>query len=258
MILSGCFNWARIASVFKFVSFRTFPVVASGARLVFPIALCCLANPTYAALSTITMTTSLPEEAADFSDQPLSFQQFDPSLGKLKSVRIILRSSSTLTQQYENTSDKDRSIRSRQTLDFVLELPDAATRILKEREAVSHSYSTSAFDGDIDFDGTSGGTTEYDITTTNQKLLKSRAKLAMFTGSGLADIFLSATTTFQASKKSPDQLVAEAQALTGADVTIIYSYIAAVPEPLWYGLSAGAIAFIPVLCRFRARKNRVG
>ena len=256
MILSGHFKWASMARIFKFELSRAFPLVVSGARLVFPVALCCLANPTYAALSTISVTTSLLPQTADFSDQPLAFQQFDPGLGNLKSVRIIVHGNSALTQQYENTSDQDLNIHSRQTLDFILELPDAATRILEDREAVSHSYSLSAFDGNVDFDGASGGTTVYGIATTNQKLLKDQAKLAMFTGSGLADIFLSATTTFQASKKTTDQLLAQAQALAGADITIIYSYIAAAPEPAWYGLSAGAIALVSVFYRTRSQKIR--
>jgi hypothetical protein len=258
MILSGHFKWARMARVFKFVVSRSFPVVVSGARLVFPVTFYCLANPASAALSTISVTTSLSPQTADFSNQPLAFQQFDSGLGNLKSVRIIVHGNSTLTQQFENTSDQDLNIHSHQTVDFILELPDAATQILEDREAVSHSYSLSAFDGNVDFGGTSGSTTQYGITTTNQKLLKDQAKLAMFTGSGLADIFLSATTTFQASKKTTDQLLAQAQALAGADVTIIYSYIAAAPEPGCYGLSGGVIALVFAFYRIRLQKNRGG
>ena len=210
----------------------------------------------------MTVNASLPQLAADYVDQPLSFQQFDPSLGRLKSVRIIVDSKSTLKQGYENTSDTDRTIRSRQTLDFLLELPDATTKILKDRQEVTHKYSVSAFDGNIDFDGTSGGTTEYDISTTSQKLLKSQARLAMFTGSGLGNLFLSADTTFLASQKG-DLPVTQAEALAGADVTIVYDYVAVapvavVPEPIWYGLSAGVVALVPVYRRLRQRKSTSG
>lgn len=229
---------------------------ASGAKFVFTATVCCQAH---AALSTLTEHATLSPQATDFSDQPLAFAQFDPSLGKLQSVRIVMHSTIQLTQQYENTSDKDQSIRSRQTLDFILELPDGTTPILNDRQSTSRTYSAGAFDGDIDFDGTSGSTTDYEITSTNQKLLKSRAKLAMFTGSGLASIFLSADGTFTASNKQ-NQLVAQAQAFAGADVQIIYNYIAAVPvpEPVGYGLAAGLAAIVPLIFRFRYHRRQAG
>jgi hypothetical protein len=223
------------------------------AKLLLAAAVCCFANLAHAALSTLTVNATLPAQAVDFSDQPLTFSQFDPTLGKLQSVRISVHSTSQLTQQYENTSDQEQTIAARQTLDLILELPDGTTPVIKDRQAVAHTYAASEFDGNIDFDGTSGATTDYGISSTNQKLLKSRAKLAMFTGSQLASLFLSANSDFRASNKG-NQLVAEAQAFTGVEVGIIYSYIAAVPEPVDYGLAAGLLAFAPFLCRLCRRK----
>ncbi|HWD91566.1 MAG TPA: choice-of-anchor E domain-containing protein [Verrucomicrobiae bacterium] len=218
--------------------------------------LCGLANLAHGAISTITVSAMLSPQAADFSNQPLSFQQFDPGLGKLQSVRVIVRSTIQLSQQFENTSDQDQAIHSRQTLDLVLDLPDGTTPAVKDRQVVARTYSADAFDGDIDFDGTSGSTTDYEITSSNQKLLKSRAKVAMFTGSGLANLFLSADGTFTASNKQ-NQLVAQAQALAGVEVQIIYNYIAVVPEPVAYGLAAGVLAFFPII-GLRLRKSGRG
>jgi len=254
MNLSCWLGLTKTSHVFTKLSTRSLQKTAVGGKLFLALALCCFANLAHAALSTITVNASLSPQAADYSDEPLSFQEFDPSLGRLKSVRVILRSKSILKQEYENTSDTDRPIRLRQTLDFILELPDATTKILKDRQRVTHKYSTGAFDGDIDFDGTSGGATEYDISTTNQKLLKSRARMAMFTGSGLANLFMSADTTFLVSQKG-DVPVTQTEASAGADVTIIYNYIAVAPEPIWYGLFAGVVALVSVFSHRGHRKS---
>ena len=221
-----------------------FRLAAGGAKWLLLAVLCGVAHPGRAAISTLTQSATLTPQAADFAEEPLTFSQFDPSLGKLQSVRIVLHSTTQLTQQYENTSDQEQAIRARQTFDLLLELPDGTSPVMKDHQRVARTYSASEFDGDIDFDGTSGSTTEYQITSTNQKLLKSRGRLAMFTGSGLASLFLSGNETFQASNKQ-NQLVAQAQAFAGAEVQIIYSYIAAVPEPAGYGLVAGLVAIIP-------------
>lgn len=229
----------------------------SSAKLFLAAILCCSASSAHAAISSLSVEATLSPQAADFSDQALTFSQFDPSLGKLKSVQVIVRSTVQMMQQYENTSDKNQAIRSRETLDWVLELPDGTTPILRDRQTVKRNYSAEAFDGTVDFDGESGSTTDYEITSTNQKVIKSKARLAMFTGSGLADLFLSANGTFKASNKE-NQLVAQTQAFAGAEVRIIYNYIAdiaVVPEPVSYGMVAGLLAFFPLIGRLRRRRT---
>ena len=214
----------------------------------------CCAGAAQAAISTITETATLPPEAADYTLQPLSFAQFDPSLGKLQSVQIVVHSTMHLTQQFENTSDQEQNIRARQTVDFVLTLPDGTTPFLKDRQVVARTYSVSEFDGTVDFDGTSGSTTDYQISSTNQKRLKSRDKLDMFTGSGLASLFLSANETFQASDEQ-NQLVAQSQAFAGAKIDVIYNYIA-IPEPVAFGLVAGSVALLS-FGAINRRANRI-
>jgi len=256
MIVSGIFGRRQLVNAIQAFA-ACFRGAAGGAKLLLLAGLCGFVNPARAAISVLTESATLSPQAADFTDQPLTFSQFDPGLGKLKSVRIVVHSTTQLTQQYENTSDQEQAIRARQTFDLLLELPDGTTPILKDHQRVARTYSASEFDGDIDFDGTSGSTTDYQIKSTNQKLLKSKGGLAMFTGSGLASLFLSGNETFQASNKQ-NQVVAQAQAFAGAEVQVIYSYIAAVPEPAGYGLVAGLVAFVPFVLRFVKRRRTAG
>jgi hypothetical protein len=214
----------------------------------------------YAAISTVTVTASLRPELANFADVPLSFQQFDPSLGKLSSVEIILQGTGQITQQYENTAYQGDSERVRQTLNLVLAMPNGNGKgsFLKAHQAENHQYSGGSYDGAIDFGGTSGETGIYDITASDEKLLQGKKNLAMFTGSGLADLFLSAKAPFHAVHPAKSSIV-EAWALTGADITITYHYIPA-PEPAWYGLSAGALGLAAALRRKNKnrRLNKIG
>ena len=254
MIVSGFFGRRQIANASEAFA-RCF--LAGGMKLLFVATMCCFVNPAHAAISVLTESVTLLPQAADFTDQPLTFSQFDPGLGKLQSVRIVMHSTTQLTQQYENTSDQEQALRARQTFDLLLELPDGTTPILKDHQRVARTYSASEFDGDIDFDGPSGSTTDYQITSTNQKLLKSRGRLAMFTGSGLASLFLSGNSTFQ-TVKGQNQFVAQGQAFAGADIKIVYSYIASVPEPAGYGLVAGLAAFVPVMRMLISRRQAAG
>jgi len=220
-------------------------------KFFFVVLLCCICIHVEAALSSITVTASVPQQSSDFSDMPVTFQKFDPSQGKLASIEILLQGNGQLTQEFENRANSHNSARVRQTLLLNLTMPDANKSFLSASQTEKHKYAAGPYDGVVDFDGTSGETDIYDVTASNEKLLRSRKDLAMFTGSDLVEMFLSSDSFFHIS--SGKNAMFGVEAMTGADITIIYNYTS-VPEPVWYGLLAGALALIGAL-RLQARNS---
>jgi len=213
-------------------------------------------NQAHAAISTVSYTTSLAPQSVDFSSQLISVQQFDPSLGSLASVEIILQGTGTFTQQYENLTRHSASANIVQTLDFLLALPTPNANVLKVRQKETHNYQGAAFDGSVDFAGNSGDTATYDIDASKGKTLRSVNQLAAFTGSGLADLFLTTQSAFRASGNSKNSMTAASE-LVGADITVVYNFISA-PEPVAYGLFAGAMVLGTALVRSRTRRPVAG
>ena len=128
-------------------------------------------------------------------------------------------------------------------------MPDVKKPLASATQTEKHKYAAGPFDGVIDFGGTSGDTGVYNVTASADDLLQSKKDLAMFTGSDLAEMLLSSNTSFHIGSGKNASFAIDA--LTGANITIIYSYIA-VPETIWFGGSAGALALMCAL-RFRAR-----
>jgi hypothetical protein len=239
MKLSGIMEYlGKVGSLAK--NRRGF-LAGSGLNLIIIVS-CCCASRTQAAISTLTETVSLAPQYAGFSSVPVSFQKFDSSLGRLSSVEIILQGTGEFTQRYENTSGRSDAARMRQSITLTLTLPDANKPFLKASQVEKHRYSVGPFDGAIDFAGPSGVTADYEVTAENDKVLSSRKNLALFTGSGFADIFLSTRAAYHISGIGQSSAF-EVQALTGADISVIYNYIA-VPEPAWSGLLAGGAALV--------------
>lgn len=250
MRLGGFFESADSGRIWR--GFRV--EAAGGWRILFALVLCCWGNRAGAALSTITETVSVAPALADFSEVPVSFQKFDTSLGKLSSVEIILQATGEMTQKYENTSKNPASLKFHQGLELLLTLPDGRPPLVDARQKEKNIYQTGAFDGVVDFGGTSGGVSTYDLTSEDQKTLTAKNRLAEFTGSGLVDLFLSTGTSFNGTHFSGNA-VREAEALAGADITIIYNYVAA-PEPEEFGAVAGMLGVVVLSARvWRARKT---
>ncbi len=219
-------------------------------KLVFSLIFCGGCLHAEAALSSISVTVSVPQQE-DFSDLPITFQQFDPTLGKLSSVEIILTGTGELTQQFENRASTRNSARIRQTVTLSLTMADANKPLLSAKQTEKNKYKADPFDGDIDFGGTSGVTGIYDFTASDDEVLQTKKNLAMFTGTGLADMFLSSESRFHISSGKNASFAIDS--LTGADITVIYNYIT-VPETAWVGGLAGTVGLVWAL-RSRTRTD---
>lgn len=224
------------------------------ARIFLVVLLCALGGEANAAISSVTVTASVPQQPSDFSDLPITFQKFDSTLGQLASVEIILQGNGEMTQEFENTTTTTHnSARIRQTVDFSLTLPNVTKPFLSVSQTEKHKYSAGPFDGTVDFGGTSGTTATYDITASGDKIFQSGKNLANFSGTDLGEMFLSSDSPFHISSRQ--SAVVGAAITEGADITIIYSYTA-IPEPVWYGVLAGSAGLIGSVC-FLMQKRRV-
>lgn len=206
------------------------------------LAISCLAVPqsAHTAIVTQTVQASLAAQSTDFSNQQIGVQQFDPSLGTLQSVEVILHGTGQMIQEFENRAPNSSSITFGQTLNSALTLPGGQQMNIQQSE--NHTYSADAYDHVLDFGGTSGGTHTYDVTASSQQLYT--GDLAAFTGSGLAFLFLSANATFQVLDFTGN-LIVSGTTTAGADVSVIYTYDAAfIPEPRIFGIALGAAAFV--------------
>src|SRR5690348_15373213 len=75
MTYRGLFERAQMVKVF---SSNCYFAARSNVNWVMAAALYCLATSANAALASLTVQTTLSPQAADFSDQALTFSQFDP------------------------------------------------------------------------------------------------------------------------------------------------------------------------------------
>ncbi|MBC8094638.1 MAG: choice-of-anchor E domain-containing protein [Akkermansiaceae bacterium] len=208
----------------------------------------------------IVMTSaSVAPQLTGFAGRQMSIARFDPTMGTLMSVGLSLSGTGQMIQRYENEAEAGNYFRFIQSLSLVLKMPDNVTSILTVNQVESHDYSVAVpFDNVLDFGGASGGTHVYGVTASSQRVLTSAPELMAFTGSGMANLFLSASTGTYIYEQQGNALMG-VRTLAGADLAITYNYIP-VPEPRAMGLAGGLILLAPVSWRlFRAhRRSRCG
>lgn len=103
-------------------------------------------------------------------------------------------------------------------------------QLLSLSQNQTSEYRPTAFDGRLDFGGTSGGTYSYAVTVAGQATLVSAPDLAPFLGQGSANLYLSAQSTLLR-VVAGDLGVVEENLLAGADITVTYDY-RPIPEPV--------------------------
>src|ERR1700754_4706923 len=124
MMLNRFFKRAGRAAVAGRIRRGTEAEIAGGAKVFLAVVLCCCGSRAGAALSTISETVSLAPELTVFTGAPVTFQKFDPSLGKLSSVEVIVQGTGDLTQRYENISKHSTSVQFHQSVEWLLTLPN--------------------------------------------------------------------------------------------------------------------------------------
>ncbi len=210
-----------------------------------------IANAGVANAQTLTFTDTFDLAPTDITDALLSIEKFDGSLGTLKNVTI----------GFDGQIVGDALVESRdaqaQTLTFTLggTLSLIGDDILnnplfEETVTASDSFEATAFDGMIDFGGTSGQSfTGLTATLEGERFYDDQAVLDFFTGAENAEFLFSAATDSEVTGAA--NIFAGITTQAGASVTVKYEYEEfiddvspeKVPEPsaiLGLGLFAGA------------------
>ncbi len=143
--------------------------------------------PVYAA--TVTYTSEVSLQNTDW-DEILQLQKFDPSIGALLSAEVSLDAGFEGTFFFENTGASPGTYRGEMDWDMELTLPGDIPVILFD-ELIVEEGELDAYDGVLDFDGTSGVTIPIAADMEPMSLFAGE-DLSFFTGIDTIDLPISA------------------------------------------------------------------
>jgi hypothetical protein len=171
--------------------------------------------------TTLTQTATVPTAATDWSTT-VSLPQFDPTLGTLTAVDIINAGTFSSDIKVENEDPVPATITA--TDSGTLTLSNSFLTGLIATGSSSQQFNATAFDGVIDFGGTSGH--DFGAQTaaaTNSTTLTDASVLTAFTGTGSISFTEAAHATSNAA--GPGNRVVQINTTASAQVSVIYHYI---------------------------------
>lgn len=199
-------------------------------------------------LATITQTRSIPVQTTSWNET-LTFDMFDTNLGALESIKFVLNGRVEGAARFESRDASPTTVTVNLSSSISLLRPDN-TALVVSNPAVQVIESVGAFDGTIDFGGSSGrtftdlGNAAMEMTTLTSPF--SPGDLALFAapGGGLVNLPVHAVGTSNATGSGNLVVLFNTQA--GGDVTVVYTY--KIPEPATMSLMS-----LPLLLLLRRR-----
>jgi protocatechuate 3,4-dioxygenase beta subunit len=171
--------------------------------------------------TTLSHALSFPDTPTDWTATQ-SLPQFDPSLGTLTSVEILNSDPIKNTIRIENLDTASATIHATVSGDLKLSGPGVAG--LDTALSADQTFDATAFDGTIDFGGTSGHTfAPQTINGSNSTVLTAATDLAKYEGTGTVS-FTEATHASSTATGSANLLL-QVNTTAAATVTVIYHYI---------------------------------
>jgi hypothetical protein len=164
----------------------------------------------------------LPGQATGWTDNNVSFQQFNSTLGALQDVAIVLTGGLTGTVDIQNTNPAAvATFDSFQDAELAATVPGFASAI----DFVDNVYSgtLAAFTGGPNFTGASGTIDSASTTSVSTTTLTTADVLTAFTGTGSVNIPVTGSGTDIFSGNS---YYAESQGTLGGTIDVVYTYIA--------------------------------
>ncbi len=168
----------------------------------------------------------------DITDALLSVQKFDPSLGTLNSVTIAFDGQIVGNARVESLDAQARTLTF--SLSGNLTLIESTNTLInplfEESISASDSFNASAFDDDIDFEGTSG-TTFNGLTATlsGENFYDTADVLNFFTGDDNVEFLFSSSS--EGGVTGPANIASIISTQAGSSVTVTYDFIGA-PRPV--------------------------
>lgn len=174
--------------------------------------------------TTTTRTVSFDVAATDWS-QTRAVAQFNPTLGRLTAVEIVADGTVTSTIRVENVSTSSASTATA-TVSGTLTLtgPGIPTGLMLTPMANAGTFNATAYDGTMDFGGTSGHNFGTQTARDSGSLrLTDPAVLALYTGTSSVNLTETATATSRAT--GGGNLVSHITTTAAGQTRVIYHYI---------------------------------
>jgi len=171
-----------------------------------------------------TYTDTFELAPTDITDALLSVQKFDGSLGTLQNVTVGFDGQIIGNARVESEDAEP------QTLTFnlsgilkLVEYTDTIDNLFEETVSTSDSFDATAYDGTLDFGGTSGKTFEGLTATFNgENVFVDQTALDFFTGADNVDFLFSTSTTSRVTGAA--NITSSISTKAGATVTVTYKY----------------------------------
>ena len=204
-----------------------------------------------ASAATITHTQTLGDQTTNFADRSVgSIAQFDASLGTLNSATITLLGTVSGSVSYESLDAAPSSVTTSISAEVSLST-SALDSLIVVLPTQTEIRSATAFDGAIDFAGTSGGSIANLNANLSGSTVLTGASLAEFIGNGFVDFTLNGTGVSSASGSG--NLATIFQTAAGGTVTVTYDYSDA-PAPV--PLPAGGLLLLSGLAGMSVMKRK--
>lgn len=196
-------------------------------RLLFPVLLLlCLAAP----LAGAATQTHVADVAMTTTDWTVTLQvpRFDATLGTLLSVSFTLGDSLNAMFRVENLASSVNTVRDSSKATITLSRPDN-TGLVQAFTAFEYTNTFPAFDGTIDFGGTSGATAPDRLAFSSASATTTApADLALFTGTGTIGLPCRAVGRSYTSDTAGN-VIHGVSTKAAAQVTVVYTYEVVVP-----------------------------
>ena len=183
-----------------------------------------------ASATTVTYDYSKSMSSTNWT-QTFNVQQFDPTLGTLNCVTVNIAGDLSQTFMFENTGAGSGTITftNGQTTGALFKVKYTGGSDIMVLDILNTPmYSFTAFDGILDFAGTSGKTNAVGVSDSFFDVFTDMPTLSAFTGTGTIDLDTTATGRSYWESTSGNMAVG-VSTRAGAEVSVTYDYT--VPEP---------------------------
>lgn len=224
-------------------------------KIIIALATAGLFGATGAAQANVISFTADKAETLTAWNDVLSFGKFNSNLGTLNSITFELSGTVTGSGKAESLDASPSTVTLSLSSLLKLTRPDGST-IVVTNPVFSNAYNLAAFDGAIDFAGTSGVKTG-PVSSSHTEIVTSSSSsdFALFSQAGGGTINLALGATGLSSGSGAGNLLSQFNTSAAGSVKVTYDYTAApVPEPETYAMLIGGLGLLGLVRRRAAKK----